>query len=87
MSTESLAIVGLTLIALALPALGAWFYQAFALKRELADAERRLSERATRVVNDMRALHTSLQALATDMAKTTARIEVRLDELTARARG
>lgn len=37
MSPESLAIAGLTLIALALPAMGAWFYQVFALNRELAD--------------------------------------------------
>ena len=35
MSTESLAIVGLTLLALALPVMGSWFYQVFALKREL----------------------------------------------------
>lgn len=44
MSTESLAIAGLTVLALALPAMGAWFYQVFALKRDLADTERRLIE-------------------------------------------
>lgn len=97
MSTESLAIVGLTLIALALPALGASFYQVFALKRELADAERRLealirettaatAERVTRVENDTRAVQSTLQALSNDLTRETARIEGRLDELTARAR-
>jgi len=45
MSTEVLAIVGLTLIGLALPVMGAWAYQTFALKRELDDATRRIEQR------------------------------------------
>lgn len=60
--------------------------EVYALKRELSDLERGLSERIGRVESDVRSLHTSLQALAVDLAKTTSRIEGRLDELTARAR-
>lgn len=96
MNPESLSIVGLTLIALALPALGAWFYQVFALKRELADTERRLetllhetttatAERVTRVENDVRDLNKSLQELAKDLAAESAHVRARLDELARRA--
>lgn len=97
MSAESLAIVGLTLIGLALPLMGAWFYQVFALKRELSEAQRRMealvrlgneamAERVARVENDVRALQLTFQNNATDMARWTAHIDGRLDELTARAR-
>lgn len=80
MSTEALAIVGLTLIGLALPAMGAWFYQVFALKRELADLERRVSERIDRVEGDVRATNTTMHQVLRDLERTINRIEGRLDK-------
>lgn len=61
MNAESFAIVGLTLIGIALPVMGAWFYQVFALKRELSDVERRLNERLSAVENKCDAIVRSTQ--------------------------
>ncbi len=87
MNVESLAIVGLTLIGLALPVMGAWFYQVFALKRELADTERRLAEmegrlaeRINRVEDNARRSDASAQQLFRDLDRVINRIDGRLEE-------
>lgn len=92
MSTESLAIVGLTIIALALPLMGAWFYQVFALRRDLADVERRietaigdverrLSERTNRLEDDNRRAAATLQQTANDWSHFMGSVERRIEGL------
>lgn len=53
MTTELLAVVGLVLLGLSLPVMGAWCAQTFALKRELAETERRLTEVENRTARDL----------------------------------
>ena len=92
MSAESLAIVGLTIIALALPLMGAWFYQVFALRRDLADVERRiegairdvearLSERTNRLEEDNRRAGATLQRTADDWNRFMMAVERKVEAL------
>jgi len=68
MTTESLAIVGLTLIGLALPLMGAWFYQVFALKHEVRDVEARVKDTEGR-------LHTEIAAVEQRLTERINRVE------------
>lgn len=71
MTTEHLAIVGLTLIGLALPIMGAWFYQVFALKHEVRDVETRLKDTEGR-------LHAEIAAVELRLTERLNRVDDRL---------
>lgn len=80
MTTDSLAIVGLTLIGLALPIMGAWAYQTFALKRELDDVARNLFERIERVAEKADATAKSFDHSFRDLYVMITRIDGRLEK-------
>lgn len=80
MNSEVLAIVGLTLIVLALPVMGAWAYQTFALKRELDDVARHLFERIERVEDKADAAARSHDNSFRDLYVMISKLDARLSD-------